>query len=599
MLCHAVQQFAEADMKSKRATLLSGNTRSRLFLTLGLAVVLPALTLIYVNFEHVKSIQRDKKVEGLIHRDFQYILSVTEKKLRDKTTTLIEQARDGFPNDTDTDADKRKKLKAMLAQAPWFSYVFVYDVDKGENNLILETQPKVSDAEREHVAGMYNGWFGMEGRQMVDLTNKKTRRLFWYSGETETASGPTYATTAFFTFPQLAKDRPVLGGASLDTAYLKENFLPGLLDETISTKLSDKQEGSVASMLHELTPEDVDDTHPDKRLTMMVFLADAGSGRGYRPFSTSATWGSGKPEVSQNLDDPFRGLTLGIKFQGTTAEAISRRWVFQSFLILGVLSVLMIGGLVLTYRSVNKQVALARLKSDFVSNVSHELRTPLALIRLYAETLELGRITTNEKKHEYYSIIRKESERLTALINNILDFSRIEAGRKEYDFRETDIAELVRNTLDSYRFQIEQQGFVLEERIEPGIPKVRVDREAIARALVNLVNNALKYSDSEKFLGVKLYREQSVLKLEVSDRGIGIERNEQARIFEKFYRTCDPLVHNTKGSGLGLSLVRHITHAHGGQVEVESTPGRGSKFTLSLPLAGATQTATAGTTGAA
>jgi len=250
-----------------------------------------------------------------------------------------------------------------------------------------------------------------------------------------------------------------------------------------------------------------------------------------------------------------------------------------------VLSVLMIGGLVLTYRSVNKQVALARLKSDFVSNVSHELRTPLALIRLYAETLELGRITTQEKKNEYYSIIRKESERLSALINNILDFSRIEAGAKEYDFRETDIAELVRNTLDSYRYQIEQQGFALEEQIDPGIPAVKVDREAIARALVNLVNNALKYSDNEKFLGVRLYREQSVLKLEVSDRGIGIERNEQSRIFEKFYRTCDPLVHNTKGSGLGLSLVRHITRAHGGDVEVESTPGHGSKFTLSLPLA--------------
>jgi signal transduction histidine kinase len=99
------------------------------------------------------------------------------------------------------------------------------------------------------------------------------------------------------------------------------------------------------------------------------------------------------------------------------------------------------------------------------------------------------------------------------------------------------------------------------------------------------VNNALKYSDSEKFLGVRLCRDQSMLKLEVMDRGIGIERHEQARIFEKFYRTCDPLVHNTKGSGLGLSLVRHITQAHGGGVEVESMPGRGSKFTLWLPLA--------------
>jgi signal transduction histidine kinase len=336
-------------------------------------------------------------------------------------------------------------------------------------------------------------------------------------------------------------------------------------------------------MLHELNPSEVSE-NKDQQLALMVYPGEAAMSHPDRPLAISPGWGTGKPEVDRNLDDVFRGLVLGIKFQGTTAKALGDRWVVQSLAILGVLSVLMIGGLVLTYRSVNKQVALARLKSDFVSNVSHELRTPLALIRLYAETLELGRITTQDKKDEYYSIIRKESERLSALINNILDFSRIEAGAKEYDFRETDIAELVRNTLDSYRFQIEQQGFALEEQIDPGIPKVRVDREAIARALVNLVNNALKYSNNEKFLGVKLYRDNAVLKLEVSDRGIGIERNEQARIFEKFYRTCDPLVHNTKGSGLGLSLVRHITHAHGGEVEVESTPGRGSKFTMSLPL---------------
>jgi signal transduction histidine kinase len=244
---------------------------------------------------------------------------------------------------------------------------------------------------------------------------------------------------------------------------------------------------------------------------------------------------------------------------------------------------------VLTYRSVSKEMALARLKSDFVSNVSHELRTPLSLIQLYAETLELGRITTQEKKDEYYRIIRKESERLGRLINNILDFSRIEAGRKEYELRETDIAELVRTTLDAYRYQIEKQGFEFELSIDSNIPAVRLDREAIARALVNLVNNALKYSADEKFLLVKLYRTDGVVKLEVVDRGIGIAHRDQSKIFEKFYRTCDPLVHNTKGSGLGLSLVRHITHAHGGEVEVESAPGKGSKFTLSLPLPADTQ----------
>src|SRR5436190_1082849 len=308
-------------------------------------------------------------------------------------------------------------------------------------------------------------------------------------------------------------------------------------------------------------------------------------GRGEaKPLAVSPGWGEGKPEVVRKFDDVFSGLSLGIKFQGTSIQQLGDSWMKTNFLILGFLSVMIVGGLLLTKHMVSKEVALAKLKSDFVSNVSHELRTPLALIRLYAETLELGRITTKDKKQQYYRIIRKESERLTALINNILDFSRIEAGRKEYEFRDTDIADLVRNTLDSYRYQIEQQGFELEEAIDTELPAVRIDREAIARALVNLVNNALKYSKDDKYIGVKLYRDNGAVKLEVADHGIGIARRDQTKIFEKFYRAGDPLVHNTKGSGLGLSLVRHITEAHGGEIEVESSPGAGSKFIMSLPL---------------
>ena len=555
-----------AAMKSSRREV---NTRFRLVLTLLLAIVLPALTLIYVNFEHVKSIQRGKKFEALIHRDFQYLLMNSAEKMSSKAYELTEHARDEFPSDADSDDEKKRKFDRLLAKSPWFTNVVFYDREKGV--VVQQQRARANEKELADLDKMYGGWFGLEGVHIVEQLCKKPKPIMWYSGESDSPDGPVYTTTAIFTFPQVSKDRTVLGAVSFDQNYLKQNFFPQLLEESTSQKLSDD-------------PQEANEPQ-DQRLVMIIYPSDGLHEETDRPFATSAGWNGGKPEVSMSFDNPFRGLALGVKFQGTTAQAIAHRWVVQSFAILGVLSVLMIGGLVLTYRSVNKQVALARLKSDFVSNVSHELRTPLALIRLYAETLELGRITKDEKKNEYYSIIRKESERLTALINNILDFSRIEAGRKEYDFRETDIAELVRNTLDSYRFQIEQQGFALEEQIDPSIPRIKVDREAIARALVNLVNNALKYSDSEKFLRVKLYRDNALLKLEVSDRGIGIERNEQTRIFEKFYRTCDPLVHNTKGSGLGLSLVRHITRAHGGEVEVESTPGRGSKFTLSFPLA--------------
>lgn len=557
-------------MKSKSRKFWSHDNRFRLMLTLGLAVLLPAVALIYVNFRHLEGIQRDKKVEALIHRDFQYALAASEKRLNQKAYAMTEELRDSFPSpDHDTEETKVSKLDLLLSKNSWMAHVFLFDTEKG---FLFRSQPglmadKYCREEHEELKEGFGGWFRMEGKMMVEGMHKRTRPFIWYTAPTKRDDAEAYITSAFFVLPRVSKDRIVMGGASFDPNYLKNTFFPQVLDELISQKVTEEGE----------------------RLAMMVYPADDFGGHEDKPLVASAGWSNGKPEVTRKLDDVFRGMALGIKFQGTTVEAIGRRWVMQSFLILGVLSLLMIGGLVLTYRSVSKEMALAHLKSDFVSNVSHELRTPLALIRLYAETLELGRITTQEKKEEYYRIIRKESERLTSLINNILDFSRIEAGRKEYDFRETDIAELVRNTLDAYRYQIEQQGFAFEQQIDSSIPAVRVDREAIARALVNLVNNALKYSANEKFIGVKLYRADDKLKLEVVDRGIGITRREQSKIFEKFYRTGDPLVHNTKGSGLGLSLVRHITKAHGGEVEVESTPGKGSKFVLSLPLVATTQ----------
>jgi signal transduction histidine kinase len=417
--------------------------------------------------------------------------------------------------------------------------------------------------EHDHMIETYH-WMVKEGKTTVENLHKRSRPSV--SGwPTRRSNGDAFLATALFVLPQLSKDRVVLGGASFDPCFLKQTLFSGVLDE-VSQKSNDQGGNPQA---------------------LMIYAPDPDMSKEIKPLAATAGWGDGKPEVIRKFDDGFRPLALGIKYQGTSAAALGQTLVHRSFLILGILSLMIIGGLLLTKHVVSKEMALARLKSDFVSNVSHELRTPLALIRLYAETLELGRITTNEKKQQYYRIIRKESERLTALINNILDFSRIEAGRKEYEFRETDIAELVRNTLDSYRYQIEQQGFEFEESIDSDLPAVPVDREAIARALVNLVNNALKYSTNEKFLGVKLYRENGVLKLEVLDHGIGIARRDQSKIFEKFYRTGDPLVHNTKGSGLGLSLVRHITQAHGGEIAVESIPGKGSKFTLSLPVTSA------------
>jgi signal transduction histidine kinase len=289
-------------------------------------------------------------------------------------------------------------------------------------------------------------------------------------------------------------------------------------------------------------------------------------------------------QASKSFD---RAVVFGFihaKLRGKSIDQIARQVQQQNLWLVVILAAVMFGGLFYTWRSVNREIELARLKSDFVSNVSHELKTPLALIRLFAETLEMGRVRTAEKAQEYYGTIRKESERLTGLINNLLDFSRIEAGAKEYKLEPTHLPELVEQTLDGYRHHLAQKGFEIEERIAPDVPVANIDREAYTLCLLNLLDNAVKYSGDSRYLAVRLMRDNGCARLEVEDRGIGIERQDQERIFEKFYRASDPLVHNTKGSGLGLSLVKHVAQAHHGSVAVESAPGKGSKFVLKVPL---------------
>ena len=552
---------------------------TRLMLTLALAVMLPAAALICVNVYHLKSIERNKVLEAAIHRDFQQMLAISEKQINHKAYTIVEGLCDQFPSPDADDDEKEHKLDLLLSRHPAVAHAFFFDEDSG---FILRSQhEQMSDPyfvdEHHRLEKTFSGWFSLEGKTMLEAMRKKSHPVAWHGERTKRDGRYTHITTAFFPVPDGGKDGVVLGGVTFEPEYLKRTFFPEMLDALIAYKLAEEGGNRLAMVVY---PAESDGDAAASMLTGVY---------GIEPFAASAGWTEGKPEVSRDLSDAFNGLALGIKFQGTSVAALGRRWITNSLIILGVLSVLLVGGLVLTYRSVSKEIALARLKSDFVSNVSHELRTPLSLIRLYAETLELRRVKGQQKTEEYYAIIRKESERLTALINNILDFSRIEAGRKEYDFRQTDLADLVTNTLDTYRDQIDEQGFTFERSIDPSLPPVSVDREAIARSLVNLINNALKYSDRVKFLGVKLYRADGVVKLEVADRGIGIARNEHAKIFEKFYRVGDPLVHNTKGSGLGLSLVRHIAHAHGGEVEVDSAPGKGSRFTMTLPLAAATR----------
>ena len=290
-------------------------------------------------------------------------------------------------------------------------------------------------------------------------------------------------------------------------------------------------------------------------------------------------------EVERVMTAPsFEGVRLQLRYRDRSIEQEVRRLAIAKTALIGFIDLMLLAGIGLVWANVRRELKLSRLKSDFVANVSHELKTPLALIRLYAETLELGRVPNQERKAEYYRVINKESRRLTQLINNILDFSRIEAGRKEYRLVPSDIGAVVRDVVESYRFAIEKLGFTLELQLGDDLPELELDPEALSQALINLLNNAIKYSPEQKAITVSVRRELDRVLLSVSDRGMGIPRSEHRRIFEKFYRVETSLVHTTKGSGLGLALVQHITEAHGGHVELSSTPGEGSTFTLSLPV---------------
>ncbi len=280
----------------------------------------------------------------------------------------------------------------------------------------------------------------------------------------------------------------------------------------------------------------------------------------------------------------FKGIKLLTRWKERSIEDEIRRFTIAKMAMVAFIDALLGAGLLLVYSNVRRELHLSRLKSDFVANVSHELKTPLALIRLFAETLELGRVPNDDRKKQYYQVINKESQRLTQLINNILDFSRIEAGKKGYRFAKTDVGRVVAEVVEAYRFPIEQQGFRFDVKLADELPEIEVDKEALSQALLNLVNNAIKYSRDEKWIGIEARQDGERVLISVADRGIGVARPEQEKIFDKFYRAEDSLVHETKGSGLGLSLVRHIIDAHGGAVRVESAPGKGSTFTLDLPV---------------
>jgi signal transduction histidine kinase len=255
----------------------------------------------------------------------------------------------------------------------------------------------------------------------------------------------------------------------------------------------------------------------------------------------------------------------------------------QSFLLFGLTIFVMIVGIVVLIISARHEYQISMLKSDFVSNVSHELKTPLSLIRMFGETLESGIVEDKNKRQEFYGIIKRESERLTDLINNVLDFSKIESRKKEFHFKEANITDTVKNVIESYKPQMISSGFQVDVKIPDKKIKLQIDKDTISQALLNLLNNAVKYSNDRKYICIEINETLDSVAVTVADHGIGIDRKDYKNIFENFYRVTNLQTSNVKGTGIGLTIAKYIVEAHKGTITVESEAGKGSKFTMIIP----------------
>jgi len=289
--------------------------------------------------------------------------------------------------------------------------------------------------------------------------------------------------------------------------------------------------------------------------------------------------------VRQHFSFMFTDWSIALQGSYASPESWARTNFVYNMTLSVVLAVVLLAGVSVALRTAAREMKLSTMKNDFVSNVSHELRTPLSSIRVFGEFMRLGRVTEQAKVREYGEYIETESRRLTQLINNILDFSRIESGQLVYRFEMTDLEEVISETLATFAVRLRNSGFEVDYHPpEDLLPEISVDPNAIGRAVANLIDNAVKYSGESRAIEVGVRRDGDDAVISVTDHGIGIPKDEQERIFERFHRVSTGLVHDVKGTGLGLALVQHIVTAHGGRISVASEVGKGSTFSLHLPL---------------
>ena len=533
--------------------------RKKLMILASVGVLLPVLILTYLQYRSLTELQN--KTKGAFKDNLRQGLTYVEEQMRQRLDDIGNQTLHPVAGMYDgTPEDFEKYFATVKRSHPEIEEIFVFGYALGEqqkpvaygyiysDKFVKTVQPQFTPAQSEILA-LFN-----RARMGERVLDDKRRYLFVTSLANE-----AYLFYELEELPRLPSN--AFAGVLLKESFVRDDLLVGSMN-----KVSNIYHGNTA-VASALTITISDETN-------QVLFSNAPS--------------QNEHFLESNFDPPFSNWKVRVGLKNTNIDELARNSFLHSAGATVLVLLFLLLGMALIIRATDREARLAQAKSNFVSNVSHELKTPLSLLNLFSEILELGRVNSEEKKTEYYRIIRHESLRLNKMIDNILDFSKIEAGRKAYVFAAGDMAEVIDHVLSSYRYQIVNSGFDVQTNIQPDLPPVLIDRDAMEQAISNLLDNAIKYSRDVKQLSITVERRAANLAIEIADRGIGIPRAEQGKVFEKFYRVGNGLVHDVKGSGLGLSLVKHIVEAHNGTITVESEVGKGSRFTILLPLIGET-----------
>ena len=542
--------------------------RKKLIILSFVAVLLPLTVLTFVQY--LSLVELENKTKGAFRENLRQTLLKVEQNIREKIEVIASQ--ELVPvgsiklSSNDSGEQLERYFSGVKQSRPEVEKIFVFSYcgcEKDKDNyayvyadrLLKLEHSDLQNAEEAHgILHSFN-----QSRTAKNFLDPSRKFLFWqhYCPVCLAKRQGYQETYVFYPLTDVSSGKQTgFVGLVLNETYVRDELIAGSISEALN--------GSNLAI-------------PNSDLVVSIAAEDQ------REIYTNSP-GNHEYIIKTAFSPPFSNWKGGIGFKDTNLDSLARSSFWQSLAVTLLVLVFLIAGIVLTIRATDREVRLAQAKSAFVSNVSHELKTPLSLISLFAEILELGRVKNDDKKREYYRIIGDESRRLNKLIDNILDFSKIEAGRKAYNFHYADIGEVVENVISDYHYQIINSGFLLKTNIENNLPPVLIDRDAIAQAVLNLLDNAIKYSAEVKEISIEVKKQGSDLVIEIADRGMGISRPEQAKIFEKFYRVSDGLVHDVKGSGLGLSLVKHIVEAHKGKISVESEIGKGSRFTVCIPL---------------